>query len=125
MGFWTISIGPVREVTDNNLKTALTVIVEEVRSYRLPSKVMIARYAQEKRRAHQGEIETFEEIVASTIEEVETLSIALRELATPLMEPPESGPTFHEYLTDTTAQPLGAKGASDRITSSQGSASHA
>jgi|GEM_PF-4880323 len=98
MGFWTISIGPVKEVTDSNLQTGLNIIAEEVRSYRVPSKVLIARYAQEKRRFNQGEIDTFEEIAASATEEVETISIALRELAAPLMEPPSDGPSFHEFL---------------------------
>lgn len=114
MGFWTISIGPVKQVTDGNLKAALKIIIEEVRSYRVPSKVMIARYALEKRRFNQGEIEAFEEIASSTAEEVDTTAIALRELAAPLMETPSGGPTFHEYLN-------GASSSASRTSTSHNS----
>jgi len=100
MGFWTISIGPVKEVTDKKLDAALNVIVERVRSYRPLSEVMIGRYALEKRRLRDGEIEALEEIVASTCKEVETISIALRELADPLMNPPQTGEAFHDVLDD-------------------------
>lgn len=125
MRSWTISIGPVKEVSDSNLKTALNVIAEEVRSYRVPSKVMIARYAQELRRFHQGEIDALEEMAASTSEEVETTSIALRELAAPLMEKPDEGPTFHEYLSEAHTPAAKPKPSSKSSTTSQRSSSHA
>lgn len=125
MRSWTISIGPVKKFTDSNIKTALNVITEEVRSYRVPSKVMIARYAQAKSRLNQGEIDALEEISASTTEEVETTSVALRELAAPLMVEPDNGPTFHEYLNTERRPASEPKTTPESSNSSNGSSSHA
>lgn len=98
MGFWKITIGPLRQRHSDSLSAALKVIVEEAESYRVPSKIMIARYSQEKRRNHSTEIDALEEIVAAHHAEIESQSVRLRELAEPLMSQPPSGPSFLEFL---------------------------
>lgn len=101
MSSWTINLGPVPKVDTGKADICLNEIRNEVRSFRMPSDIMIGQYAIEKRHIKDNEIEALEEAFSASAEEVDTEYTHLKALMQPLMEKPQSGPDFQGYLGGT------------------------
>lgn len=98
MSSWTINLGPVQKVDISKADNCLNEIRSEVRSFRMPSDIMIGQYAIEKRRINDNAIEALEEAFAASAEAVDAEYTYLKALVQPLMEKPPSGPDFEGFL---------------------------